>query len=76
MCLAIPALVTELLEGDRARVRVGEVSHEISLSLVEDIKIGDYLIVHVGFALSRLDPIEAEKTLALFNEMNAAGAKG
>lgn len=76
MCLAIPALVAELLEGDRARVSVGGVNHEISLSLVEDVKIGDYLIVHVGFALSKLDPVEAEKTLALFDEMNAAGAKG
>jgi len=70
MCLAIPAQVTELLDGDMARVDVGGVGREISLGLVEDVAVGDYVILHVGYALSKLDPEEAEKTLALFAEMS------
>jgi len=68
MCLAIPARVVELMEGDGARVDLGGVRKEISLALVDDVAVGDYVIVHVGYALSKLDPDEAEKTLALFAE--------
>lgn len=75
MCLAIPARITKLLDGQRAMADVGGVSHEISLSLVEDVKEGDYVIVHVGYALSRMDPEEAMKTLALFDEYFEAGAR-
>lgn len=75
MCLAVPARITHLLENDRAMVSVGGVSQEISLALVEACKVGDYVIVHVGYALSKLDPDEAAKTLALFDEYNAAGAR-
>lgn len=75
MCLAIPARVSKLLDGDRAVADVGGLSREISLSLVDDVKVGDYVIVHVGYALSRLDPEEAAKTLKLFDEMNEAGAR-
>ena len=69
MCLAIPAKVVQKLENDQALVEVGGVRNQISLLLVEDVTVGDYVIVHVGFALSRLDPEEAEKTLALFAEI-------
>ena len=75
MCLAIPARITQLLDNDRAMVNVGGVSQEISLALVEAASVGDYVIVHVGYALSKLDPDEAAKTLALFDEYNAAGAR-
>lgn len=75
MCLAIPARVTKLMDGGMALADVGGVSRPVSLSLVDDVKVGDYIIVHVGFALSKLDPEEAAKTLALFDEMNAAGAR-
>ena len=68
MCLAIPARVVELTEGDNARVDLGGVRKEISLALVDEVAVGDYVIVHVGYALSVLDPEEAEKTLALFAE--------
>lgn len=73
MCLAMPAQVTELLPDDMARIDLGGAGKEISLALVEDVAVGDYVIVHVGYALQRLDPAEAEKTLALFAEMAAAG---
>lgn len=69
MCLAIPAEVIELLPGDMARVNLAGVTKEISIGLVEGVAVGDYVIVHVGYALSRIDPEEAARTLALFAEM-------
>ncbi|MBI5331258.1 MAG: HypC/HybG/HupF family hydrogenase formation chaperone [Betaproteobacteria bacterium] len=68
MCLAIPARVAELRANDIAIVDLGGVKKDISLALVEDVQVGDYVIVHVGYALTRLDPEEAEKTLALMAE--------
>ncbi|MCM2322386.1 MAG: HypC/HybG/HupF family hydrogenase formation chaperone [Oligoflexia bacterium] len=71
MCLAVPAKVVQLLDDDKAKVELGGVLKEISLSLVENVSVGDYVIVHVGYALSRLDPAEAARTLALFSEVFA-----
>lgn len=68
MCLAVPARVVELFGDEMAKVDVGGILKDVSLSLVDDVKIGDYVILHVGFALSRLDPDEAEASLALFAE--------
>jgi len=68
MCLAVPARIVEVLEGENALVDLDGVRQRISLALVDDIEIGDYVIVHVGFALNRLDPEEAERTLRLFSE--------
>ena len=73
MCLAIPALVVERLAGDDAVIDVGGVRKQVSLALVPGAAKGDYVIVHVGYAISRLDPEEAARTLALFAEA-AAGA--
>jgi hydrogenase expression/formation protein HypC len=69
MCLAIPVRVAELLDNDMAVADVGGVRKEISLQLVEGVKPGDYVILHVGYAISRLDEAEALKTLALFEQM-------
>lgn len=69
MCLAIPAKVVQKLDHDRAVVEVGGVRNDISLMLVDDVAIGDYVIVHVGFAITRLNADEAEKTLELFDEI-------
>jgi hydrogenase expression/formation protein HypC len=69
MCLAIPVKVVELLDGEQAMVDVGGVRKEISLALVDGIAVGDYVILHVGYAIQKLDPQEAEKTLALFAEL-------
>jgi hydrogenase expression/formation protein HypC len=66
MCLAIPARIVALGGGDQAVVDLGGVRKEISVALVEGVAAGDYVIVHVGYALQRLDPLEAERTLALF----------
>ena len=72
MCLAIPARVVELLGDDKATVDLGGVRKDISLALVDDVAVGDYVILHVGYALNKLDAEEAERTLALFAEMGAA----
>ncbi|UCV28285.1 HypC/HybG/HupF family hydrogenase formation chaperone [Ferribacterium limneticum] len=69
MCLAIPAQVVELRPDDNALVDLAGVKKEISLALVEGVAVGDYVIVHVGYALNKLDPEEAAKTLKLFAEM-------
>lgn len=71
MCLAIPALVVELLADDQAIVEMEGVRKQISLALLDDVVVGDYVIVHVGFALSKVDPEEAEQTLAMFAQLGA-----
>jgi hydrogenase expression/formation protein HypC len=69
MCLAIPARVNAIdTETDMARVALGEIEKEVSLALVEDVAIGDYVLVHVGYALNKISVEEAEKTLAMFAE--------
>jgi hydrogenase expression/formation protein HypC len=76
MCLAIPVEVVEIGGSDSsewAKVNLGGVTKEISLALVDDVKVGDYVILHVGYALSKLDPEEALRTLALFAEMDPTG---
>lgn len=66
MCLAIPARVTSLDPArETAQVAFGAVGKEISTALVEDLAIGDYVLVHVGYALNKLSPEEAAETLAL-----------
>lgn len=73
MCLALPARLVELLPNDEGVIDVGGVRKRISLELVPDVVPGDYVIVHVGYALQKLDPAEAARTLALFAEAAAAG---
>ena len=72
MCLALPCRIVELLADDQAMIDVSGMRKEISLALVEDVGVGDYVIVHVGYALTRLDPEEADRTLALFAELGDA----
>ena len=73
MCLAIPVRVNAILSGEMARVTLDGVSMEISIALVEEVEVGDYVIVHVGYALARIDPEEAERTLALMREGGGVG---
>ena len=68
MCLALPAKVVELGDGDMATVSLEGLRKEISLALVEDVVPGDYVLVHVGYALHKVSPEEAERTLALMAE--------
>jgi len=69
MCLAMPVEVVELREDDRAVVDLGGLRKEVSLALVEDVHPGDFVILHAGYALQKLDREEADRTLALFAEL-------
>ena len=72
MCLAIPGRVDEILnEGDLliGRVNFGGIIKRVCLDYVPDIEVGEYAIVHVGFAISKLDAETAEKTLEVFRQM-------
>ena len=72
MCVALPARVVELRKGDLALIDLAGVRKEISLALVDDVEPGDFVIVHVGYALQKLDPVEAAKTLELFAGLAAS----
>jgi len=69
MCLALPAQITKILSDDRAIINLGGITKEISTALLAEVAEGDYVIIHVGYALTRLDEQEAQKTLSLFAEM-------
>ncbi|MBW9258350.1 MAG: HypC/HybG/HupF family hydrogenase formation chaperone [Candidatus Thiodiazotropha sp. (ex. Lucinisca nassula)] len=67
MCLAIPAKVIAIDEqADNATVELGEVRKVVSLALVEDVTVGDFVLIHVGYALNKVSEEEAERTLELF----------
>ncbi|MDP3871516.1 MAG: HypC/HybG/HupF family hydrogenase formation chaperone [Methyloversatilis sp.] len=74
MCLAIPAMLVELRADERAVVNLGGIRKDVSIELVPEAQVGDYVIVHVGHAIGMIDPEEAERTLALFGEMAEAAA--
>ena len=73
MCLAVPARVIALGDNDSAIVDFGGVTHPISLALVEGVAVDDYVIVHVGYALAKLDHEEAERTLELIAALSRSG---
>ncbi|TFG03458.1 HypC/HybG/HupF family hydrogenase formation chaperone [Candidatus Thorarchaeota archaeon] len=68
MCLAVPGLILSI-DGDYASVDFGGVKKRVCVSLLPDIEEGEYVIVHTGYAIEKLKPEEAKKTLALFEEM-------
>ncbi|HEC63156.1 MAG TPA: HypC/HybG/HupF family hydrogenase formation chaperone [Candidatus Acetothermia bacterium] len=69
MCLAVPAKVLSV-EGNRAIVDLGGTQAQARLdALAEEVRVGDYLLVHTGFAIRRLDPEDAQETLRLFAEL-------
>lgn len=69
MCLAIPARIEEITGAETAIVNLGGVRKEVSLALVDNVEVDDFVIIHAGFALQKLDLEEAEHTLALFAEI-------
>ncbi len=71
MCLAIPAKITAI-NGDMATIDMGGVSREASLMLLPEAGLGDYVLVHAGFAIQAIDEEEAQATLRLFAEIEAA----
>jgi hydrogenase expression/formation protein HypC len=70
MCLAVPARIVSLEDDEQAVIDVGGIRKRVSVALVDGVAPGDYVIVHVGYALARLDPEAAAETLAA---MAAAG---
>ncbi|NJD61400.1 MAG: HypC/HybG/HupF family hydrogenase formation chaperone [Deltaproteobacteria bacterium] len=71
MCLGVPARVIEVKEAS-ATVEVGGARREISVMLLDRVAAGDWVILHAGFAIEKLSPEEAEKTLELFKELSDA----
>ena len=68
MCLSIPAKVVSI-EGEMAKVSVGNTLREASLQMIEDVHPGDYVLLHTGFAIQKIDEKEAAETLKLFEEL-------
>ena len=75
MCLAIPAKVTALEAGDMAVVALEGVKKRISVALLDDVAEGDYVLIHVGYALHKVSPDEAERTLKLMAEAGILGGE-
>ncbi len=71
MCLAIPGQIVEI-EGTKAKVDFGGVTRDVDLTLVPDASKDDYVLVHAGFAIERLDEAEAQETFELFRELARA----
>lgn len=69
MCLAVPMRVVEVLLSSRAVVEAEGLSRQVDVSLLDDVVVGDYVIVHAGFAIEKLDRAEADARLELFAEM-------
>jgi hydrogenase expression/formation protein HypC len=72
MCLAIPALI-KTIDGQQAVADIEGVTRDISLQLTPEAKVGDYVLLHTGYAISIIDADEAEETLKLLREMSEAG---
>ncbi len=68
MCLAVPAEVVELLENETVLVEIGGVRKVVSTMLLDGVEVGDYVLVHAGFAIEKVDREEAERTLAILEE--------
>lgn len=67
MCLSIPARV-ENIEGELATVSVGGTTYRASLQMLDDVSVGDYVLLHTGFAIQKLSQEEAEETLRIFED--------
>jgi hydrogenase expression/formation protein HypC len=67
MCLSIPARI-DSIDGDMAEVSVGNVTYRASLQLLEEAEVGDYILLHTGFAIQKISEEEAAETLRIFQE--------
>ena len=72
MCLAIPMIVKEI-EGDAAVVEAGGIRKNVRLDLLDDVSLGDYVLIHTGYAIEKIDKKEAEETLDLIKKVYRAG---
>jgi hydrogenase expression/formation protein HypC len=69
MCLAVPAEVIEMMENDLATIDVGGARTRISLALVDGVSVGDFVLVHAGFAIEKVDEEYARQTMELFRQL-------
>ncbi|WP_430642643.1 HypC/HybG/HupF family hydrogenase formation chaperone [Bradyrhizobium japonicum] len=72
MCLSVPAKIAKILPNEMALVFIDGVNLEISIALLDELDVGDFVLVHVGYALAKIDPAEAKRTLELLQELGAA----
>jgi hydrogenase expression/formation protein HypC len=75
MCLGVPGRILDIEDGElrSGTVAFGDITKSVCLACVPEAVVGDFVIVHVGFAIGRIDPAEAERTLSLLAEMDALG---
>jgi hydrogenase expression/formation protein HypC len=73
MCLAIPGKIVEIVDEENriAKVDVGGVKRNVNIGMLDDVSLGDYVLIHVGFAMSRIDEKEAEETLRLLQDLGS-----
>ena len=74
MCLAVPMKIVKILEDGKALVKQDDLETEVDLTLIQDPNVGDYVIIHAGYAIDLLDLEEAEERLKLFQAMENAGS--
>jgi hydrogenase expression/formation protein HypC len=72
MCLGIPSKIVSI-DGDNAVVSVGGTEYEASIQLLDNVNVGDYVLVHTGFAIEKISKEEADETLRLIKELDEAG---
>ncbi len=75
MCLAIPGLIDKL-DGERAEVVIGSNRYEVCTVLTPEVQQGDYVLVHAGYSITRLEPEEAKETFALLQQIEAVPPEG
>jgi hydrogenase expression/formation protein HypC len=73
MCLAIPGKIVEIVDAENhiAKVEIGGVRRAVNIGMLDDIVLGDYVLVHVGFAMSKIDEKQAHETLRLLQELGS-----
>jgi hydrogenase expression/formation protein HypC len=73
MCLAIPGKIVEIVDEENriAKVDVGGVKRNVNIGMLDDVSLGDYVLIHVGFAMSKIDEKEAEETLRLLQDLGS-----
>lgn len=73
MCLAIPGKIVEIVDEENriAKVDVGGVKRNVNIGMLDEVSLGDYVLIHVGFAMSKIDEKEAEETLRLLQDLGS-----
>ena len=73
MCLAVPLRISRVIDSQKAVVESGSSGLEVDISLLDDPNVGDYVIVHAGFAIEKLEDTDAEERIEMFDELGSIG---